>query len=148
MDKRAEAKALQRLFTAILVLATVGALAVLIYNITAGPPETLTEFYILDGEGRTADYPFQLKAGEEASLTLGIINREQATLSYRVEININGAPEDILGPITLAADEKHEQQVTFTLENPGQQQRIDFFLYKQGQDEVLESLYLLVNVTE
>jgi uncharacterized membrane protein len=148
MEKKAELKTLHRLLSAVLVLALLGAAAALIYHITSPPTEKLTEFYILNAEGIAGDYPNQLDAGEEANLVLGIINREQATVTYRVDINIEGQTINILGPLTLGDGEKLEQPVTFTPDKPGENQKVEFLLYKQGQSDVLESLYLLVNVRE
>jgi uncharacterized membrane protein len=148
MEKKAELKALHRLLSAVLVLALLGAAAALIYHITAPPTEKFTEFYILNEESIAGDYPNQLKPGEEANLILGIINREQTTVTYRVDINFEGQTIDILGPLTLGEGEKLEQPVTFTPEQPGENQKVEFLLYKQGQSNAVESLYLLVNVTE
>jgi uncharacterized membrane protein len=148
MEKKAELKTLHRLLSAVLVLALLGAAAALIYHITSPPAEKFTEFYILNAEGIAGDYPNQLDAGEEANLILGIINREQTTVTYRVDINIEGQTINILGPLTLGDGEKLEQPVTFTPDKPGENQKVEFLLYKQGQSDVLESLYLLVNVRE
>jgi len=148
MIKWVESKTLNRLLLAVLALAILGAAAALIYAITAPPAERFTEFYILCTGGGAADYPVQVKVGEEASLTLGIINREQTSVSYRVEISMDGIIEDNVGPIILKADEKNEQQITFSLDQPGENQKVEFLLYKDRQSDVLESLYLLVNVTD
>jgi uncharacterized membrane protein len=148
MSKLTESKSLNRLLLAVLVLAVLGTVAALIYAVTAPPPEKFTEFYILGAEGGAKNYPKQLKVGEEASLTLGIINREQTPFSYRVEISIDGVIQGEVGPISLAANEKREQAITFTPDKAGDNQKAEFLLYKQGLNEAVESLYLLVNVKE
>lgn len=96
-------------------------------------------------EVRAKEYPSQLSVGEETSLILGIINREQASFSYRVEIRIDGVIADTVGLISPEANEKREQEITFAPDKPGDKQKVEFLLYKQGQTEAIESLYLLVN---
>jgi uncharacterized membrane protein len=148
MAKLTGSKSLNRLLLAVLALAVLGTAAALIYAITAPPAEKFTEFYILGAEGEAKNYPKQLKVGEEASLTLGIINREQTPVSYRVEISIDGVKQGEVGPISLASNEKREQAITFTADKAENTQKVEFLLYKEDQSEVIESLYLVVNVTD
>ena len=89
---------LSKTLSIVLVLAILGAVAALIYTITVAPEEKFTEFYILGAEGKATDYPTQLRIGEEAPLILGIINREQDTISYQIEIKIDGATTGRLEP--------------------------------------------------
>ena len=130
-----------------LVLIILGAIAALIYAIAVPAAGNMfTEFYILGQDGHTADYPSQLNAGENARVIVGIGNQEQRTMSYRVEIEINGADAGGLGSIVLKHGEKSERIATFTPDYPGAQQRVEFLLYKEGQTEVYESLHLWVDV--
>jgi uncharacterized membrane protein len=48
--------------------------------------EVFTQFYILDSEGNTSNYPKNLTAGENASLIIGIFNHEYKMINYTVEI--------------------------------------------------------------
>jgi len=108
----------------------------------------VVKFYILGSDGKAHNYPKQLKVGEEASLTLGIINREQKTTSYRVEIKITGAASNTLKSIVLEHDEKLEQLTSFTPETPGDNQTIDFLLYQEGQTTPCGTLRLWVDIEE
>jgi uncharacterized membrane protein len=147
MSKPEEARTLNRLLFIVLALAILGAAAAFIYFIASPPAEKSTEFYLLGIEGKATNYPEKLKLGEEASLTLGIINREQTSVSYRVEVSMNGVIIGNLAPMTLGADEKLEREITFSPNRLGENQKVEFFLYKQGQSEAYESLYLMVDVT-
>jgi len=136
-----------RVLSIVLVLVILGVVAFIIYTV-ADPQnkEKYTEFYILNAEGRAAEYPAELNIGEETGLILGIINRERKAESYRVEVIINNTMVNAIDPITLKHDEKFEQVITLTPDEPGDNQKVEFLLYKQGQQEVYRALHLLVNV--
>ena len=139
---------LSRALTIVLGIIILGAIAALIYVVMVPAPEdAFTEFYLLGPGDKAADYPLRLKAGEEGKVSLVIINRENETASYRAEIKTGGVTTGVLEPIVLEHGEKFEQSVTFTLKNPGDEQRVEFLLYKEGQSGIYDSLHLLVDVT-
>ena len=140
-----DTKILNKLLFVVLALAVLGTVVALIFFITAPPVNKFTEFYILGMQDKAMNYPERLKIGEDTSLTLGIINQEQTEVSYRVEIRIDGILIEDIGPVTLEANEKREQKITFALDNLGDNQKVEFLLYKQGQSDVYESLHLLVD---
>ena len=147
MENHSRTAALSKILSIGLALTILGAIAALIYVIAAPPAgDMFTEFYILGQGDDATDYPSQLKVGEEAQVILGIVNQEQGTVSYRVEIEIDGDATGGLGPIVLKHGEKSERIATFTPDYPGAQQRVEFLLYKEGQTEVYESLHLWVDV--
>jgi len=138
---------LSKTLSIVLGLIILGAIAALIYTIAVPVPEdSFTEFYILGPGGEAADYPAQLKAGEEGSVILVIVNRERETASYRVEIRVDGVNRGELGPIMLKHGGRFERVASFTPEKPGGGQKVEFLLYKQGQSGIYESLHLLVDV--
>lgn len=136
--------------SAILVLTILGALGTVGYVIAAPKEgEKFTEFYILGMEGRTADYPVQLEVGEEGKVVVGIINHEYREVSYRIELRINGAETNEIGPMVLQHDEKWEQEAGFVPEVAGKNRKVEFWLYKDGEVEpYLEPLRLWIDVTE
>jgi len=140
---------LERVLYVILVIVILGTLGTLGY-VFAKPRvgETFTEFYILDSEGKATAYPRQLKAGEEETILIGIINREHEMVTYWIEIKPEGVVSSKLGPIVLEHNERSEQPAIFTLDKPGEEQKVDFLLYKQGQSEVYQALSLWVDVRE
>lgn len=146
MENQAGTAILSKTLSIIIAILILGAIATFIYTITAAPKEKFTEFYILNTDGKAMDYPTQLRLGEKAELILGIGNQEQNTTSYRVEIKMDGVTDVELGPIELMPGEKYEQVVTFTPDKAGEDQRVDFLLYKQGQSEAYRTLHLWVNV--
>ena len=135
-----------RVLSSILALAILGALAMLGYTITTPPEERFTEFYLLSLSGEAEDYPHLLMVGEEGKVVVGIINREGETVTYRLEIRIDGVISNEVGAVTLERDKKWEETVGFTPAGVGDKQKVEFLLYKQGQSEVCQRLYLWVDV--
>ncbi len=54
--------------------------------ITPKSAETYTEFYLLGSDGTLSDYPQNLYAGENATVTVGITNHEHRPVDYTIEI--------------------------------------------------------------
>ncbi len=134
--------------------------------------EGFTEFYILGHNGKANDYPTEfIMAGDKVILVsygdcetqetdtgrviVGIVNREHEEADYSVRVLIdgkqstiysNGDAPDELGPIKLAHEEKWEQEIGFTPENVGNNQKVEFVLYKDGTPYFEEQLYLWIDV--
>jgi uncharacterized membrane protein len=131
----------------ILVLAVVGALGMLGYAIASPKAgEKFTEFYILGLDGKAIDYPGELIVGEEGKVKVGIISREQETATYWVEVAIEGAKSNEVGMVTLEDGEKWEGIVGFAPDRVGDNQKVEFLLYKQGWNGVYQRLHLWVDV--
>jgi len=86
--------------------------------------------------------------GEEGKVIVGIINQEHETVSYRVEVRINGMKSSEVGPIVLEHEEEWELEVSFVPLVSGNNQKVEFLLYKQGQTEACQSLHLWVDVKD
>ncbi len=131
----------------ILALAILGALGMLGYTIAnPGVGEGFTEFYILGLDDKATDYPEELMVGEEGKVKVGIINREQEIATYRVEVAIEGVKSNEVGTVTLGDGEKWEGVVGFVPGRVGDNQKVEFLLYKQGWDGVYQRLHLWVDV--
>jgi uncharacterized membrane protein len=131
--------------TIILLIIIVGVIGVVYIVIHPTQGEKFTEFYILGANGKAGNYPTNLSAGQVGTLTVGVVNREQATTSYNLVIKTNGT---ILKQenITLNNEEKHEEVFNFTA-GPAGQQTVDFYLYKlPDTNNVYRHTFLLVNV--
>jgi len=109
--------------------------------------QKFTEFYILGSGGMITDYPRELKSGEKGMVTIGIVNHEYATQSYRVEVRINGEKDKEIAPIVLQNGKEWTQEVSFMPRKTGGGQRVEFMLFLSGDIEpYLEALSLQVNV--
>ncbi len=135
-----------RVLSGILALAILGSLGMLGYSIASPFKEPFTEFYLLGLSGEAKDYPSLQSAGEEGKVVVGIVNREYETVSYRLEVRIEGIISNEIGQVTLEHEEKWEEIVSFTPERIGNEQRVEFLLYRQGQNEVYRSLHIWVDV--
>jgi uncharacterized membrane protein len=107
-----------------------------------------TEFYLLNTNGKAGDYPTDLQAGQEGDVLVGIVNHEKADTSYRLEVFINGEPEQTLDDINLTNEEKWEQEVSFVPDTSGQREEVEFQLFKSSQSEAYLTLHLWVNVAQ
>ena len=136
----------RKVLSSILILAIVGALGTLIYSVANPLEEPFTEFYLLGLSGEATDYPSLLMVGEEGKVKVGILNREYETVTYRMVVRIGGVISNEEGPVTLEHNEKWEEVVDFIPDRAGNEQQVEFLLYKQGQSEIYRSLHLWVDV--
>ena len=78
---------LDKALTIILAVAIIIAVVSLIYVIvTPKTGEKFTEFYLLGPGGKAEGYPKNLTLGNNASVTIGIVNHEYRSINYTIEI--------------------------------------------------------------
>ena len=132
---------------ALLILGSIGTLAYAI--VTPKQGEKFTEFYVLGPNGEAEGYSTELSIGETGKVILGIGNQEgEDNLVYNVELSIDGELKQTIGPLTLADEEKWEEGVSFIPDKMGENQKVEFNLYKQGEDEPYKVLYLWLDVQD
>jgi len=110
--------------------------------------EKFTEFNILGLERQAIEYPKEMKVWEQASVLVGIVNREQETVSYWLEVRLGGVIKSQIGPIELAHDQNWAEIVSFTPDRAGDAQKVEFLLYKQGQSEAYRVIHLWIDVED
>jgi len=140
---------LNKALSIFLIVAIVATLGSIIYlAVTPNEGEKFTEFYILSAESKAQDYPKQVISGEAVDIVLGIINHEYQPASYRVNINMDGIEVGEANVGTLAHEQKWEQKISFTPQIAGERQRVDFYLYKNGEAKpyLEKPLRLYINV--
>jgi uncharacterized membrane protein len=134
----------------VLGVTVVGALGTLGY--VASLPkggEGFTQFYILGPEGRAENYPERVVVGTETEVLVTVINQEHETASYRVQVKINGVEDFEIGPVQLEHQEKWEGTVRFSMNRVGNNQLVEFLLYRGDESEpYLEPLHLWIDVRE
>nr|NIN63565.1 DUF1616 domain-containing protein [Anaerolineae bacterium]NIN93902.1 DUF1616 domain-containing protein [Anaerolineae bacterium]NIQ76935.1 DUF1616 domain-containing protein [Anaerolineae bacterium] len=138
---------LDKSLTAALALSVVGALGTFLFVL--GRPEVgerFTEFYLLQSTGRAKVYPAEIPANWPIPLIVGVVNREHDDVQYRVEMQVSGQEPEQIADIRLAQDEKWEKRVTFSLAEPGEDQKVSFHLYKELEEEPYRSLHLWIDV--
>ncbi len=136
-----------KIITVVLAMVVSGAIGTLVYGVNQPRSvEKFTEFYVLNAEGKAGNYPGTVIVRHGVEVTLGILNHESETTAYRIEIVIDGEKTGEVGAVSLAAEEKWEQKVTFTPTHTGTKQKIEFLLYKNLAAEPQEKLHLWVEV--
>ncbi len=133
-----------------LIMAAIWSLGVLAYVLNLPPrASSLTEFYLLSMEKQAIGYPYELEIGEPGAVLVGIRNLEGEPIDYWLKVTIAGEEGQTLGPISLPPEEGKEIEVAFVPAWAGEQQKVEFLLYKgvpRGEDKPYLSLFLLVNV--
>jgi len=140
---------LNKALSIFLIVAIAAALGSIIYMaVTPKEGEKFTEFYILSAEGKAQDYPRQAISGEPVEIVLGVINHEYQTASYQVKIELGSIEISRVNIGTLANGEKWEEKISFTPQFAGERQRVDFYIYKNGEEVpyLKEPLRLYVDV--
>jgi uncharacterized membrane protein len=136
-----------RVLVVLLAVVVIGAIGTLVY--VARPLEverTFTEFYLLGPEGRAADYPDVVVLGDEATVTLGVVNHEQVATYYYIRVFIEGETVAEVATGHLAHGEGWEQKVSFTPLEVGQEQLVELWLYEGDKNTPYHDLRLWVDV--
>jgi uncharacterized membrane protein len=132
-----------------LAIAVVGALGALCYFLVLRPEAArFTEFYILGQEGKPQDYPQQMEVGEEGKVIVGIVNHEYETMSYWLEVDIDGTENSRVGPLLLIHEDKWEEAVVFVPSKAGDAQKVEFILYSNWENPPYLNLRLWIDVNE
>ena len=162
-----------KLLSLVLIVSVLGVMGVAGYLVSLPKvEEKYTEFYLLDYQGSTREYPSEVVLKEDriisisysdlrnlscnsAQVILGIVNQEQEPVSYSVRLEIAGRPVNLnysgqdvsrLEGIALDPDEKWEGKIGFAPQSIGDNQKVEFLLYKNGDSSPLESLHLWIDV--
>ncbi len=135
------------IFLTVAITATLG--WILYIAATPKDQDRFTEFYILDTEGKTLDYPREVSVGKPFDIVMGVVNHEYKIASYVVKIKINGIESWEVNIGTLAHGEKWERKISITPKLLGDSQVVNFYLYKNGDDQPYrkEPLRLYIDVT-
>jgi len=135
-----------KILTAVLIISIVLAISITAYVIiTPKEGEKFTEFYVLGPGGMAEEYPTNLTVGEEGEVTIGVVNHEYANTSYLLEVELNGEFIDKKS-IELVHNETWESPFTFRAMKEGEDQKLEFLLYKVSEEGIYRSLHLWVDV--
>ncbi|MGD0854237.1 MAG: DUF1616 domain-containing protein [Dehalococcoidia bacterium] len=133
----------------VLILVIIGLIAAIVYfSVTHQPGDKFTEFYLLNQDGKASGYPAEIVAGQPASVIAGIINHEGTPVTYRIQIQANGAIINSIETGTLLNDQKWERRVDFSINNADDNQKVEFYLYtnKDLSPHIKDPLVLVMNV--
>lgn len=120
-----------RTLSVVLALAIMAIMGIVVYLIvTSRNGERFTEFYVLGEGGRAEEYPTQMLVGEEAGVTLGIVNHEQERMTYKVELTMTASQNTEIGPIELENNERWEQDIMLATGQAINDMKVSFRLFK------------------
>ena len=139
-------KAKDKILNILLVLTVISVIGTVAYVLIRNKNgEKFTQFYVLNLQGKADNYPHDIADGQSGTVILDIVNEEGAAATYKIEILIDGDKVNEIDSIVLQQDEKWEQPVTFTPVKTGENQEVQFELFKQG-DTVFQELHLWIDV--
>jgi uncharacterized membrane protein len=128
-----------------LLMAAAAAAAILLLP-KAG--DRFTEFYALGAESLAEAYPRETAAGQLVTVTIGIANREGVPVEYRVDVQAGGHLLATAGPVALGEGQVWEQALSYALPQAGDDQAVEFLLYRDGGNEPYRRLVLWIDVVE
>jgi uncharacterized membrane protein len=115
----------------------------------------MTEFYMLGRGGLAEDYPRRGAVGELLEVTLGVKNLERSTLEYRMEAWAvdpwSGGRRALVGqsePFTLEVGQQRSWTQAWAMPWPGDDQQVEFLLFRAGDEAPYRRLLLWLDVTD
>lgn len=143
-----EKSRVDKALTVLLVLSILLSVTALVYVIvTPKQGEKFTEFYILGPKGKAYDYPTKVVVGNSSTVIVGVVNHEYSTVNYTMNLNFDNST--ILNrKMILEHNQTWEHPVTYVLSHPGDEQKLEFLLYKEDNFTApYRDLHLWVNVS-
>jgi uncharacterized membrane protein len=132
-----------------LALVVIGALSTLGYVIARPKAqEAFTNFYILGPGGMMENYPSDVILGQTAEISIGIENHENQNTSYRIETVYDGQKVETPAPIVLVNEGTWSSKVVLRPYNAGDNQKVEFLLYKNQESNPYLTLRLWLDVKQ
>jgi len=140
-------KLLNKILTVVFAVLIVAAIAAIVWlAIVPEKGDSFSEFYILGPNSKASDYPKEIPAGKAAAVLVGIVNREHHLVSYNIVVETDNVTIGHMESIKLEDGQKWEQNVSFVPLRIGDNQKVDFLLYKNEDIMHYLSLNLWVDV--
>lgn len=140
---------MDRALTVILVVMAIGALVSAIYVIASPKQgERFTEFYLLGSDGTAQYLPHDIVLGASAEVTVSVVNHEGEEVTYQVRVSLDGAEVRAVDGVVLQDGDTWEETVTLTPIRAGDDQKVEFLLYRDGETEPYHELHLWLNVRD
>jgi uncharacterized membrane protein len=110
--------------------------------------DKFTEFYILNVNGKAADYQRQVKLGDTLQLIAGVVNHEGTPINYRIVLKAGDAAINLFETGILQNNEKWENKINFTPDMAGKNQKVNFYLFiaNESNPHIKDPLTLIIDV--
>jgi uncharacterized membrane protein len=139
-------KTVDKVLNLLLVVAVIGVIGTVAYVLVRNKNgEKFTQFYVLNLQGKADNYPHDIINGQSGTVLLDIVNEEGAAATYKIEILIDGQQVNEIDSIILKQGEQWEQPVTFTPSIIGDNQEVQFELFRNDSSSFQE-LHLWIDV--
>lgn len=144
---------LDRVLSVILVLSIIASIVTLAYVVvTPKEGEKFTEFYILGMDGMADGYPVNFTLGQSGNVIVGVVNHEYEVTDYSMGLLLENGSSSVGHErlfMSLGHNETWEGELSFTPENVGDDMKLQFLLYKDGNMTVpYRDLHLWIDVVE
>ena len=139
---------IDKALTVILVVTIILSVSALVYVVvTPKQGEKFTEFYILGSKGKAYDYPTSVVPGENCTVIVGIVNHEYMPVNYTMRMAVQNSTF-LSRDVMLEDNQTWERPVSYALRRPGNNQRLEFSLYREYNFTApYRDLHLWVNVS-
>lgn len=135
---------LSYIIIAVLIIASIGVISIII-NPT--PNERFTEFYILGADGKAGNYPTNITLNENGTVVIGLVNHEGVPTNYQLLVKLNNSTLK-QETFQLQNNEKKEIYFTFKVNQTGNNQKLEFYLFKLPDNQnAYRFLELIINVS-
>ena len=139
-------KAKDKVLNILLVVAVIGVIGTVVFVLINNKNgEKFTQFYVLNMQGKADNYPHDIVHGQSGTVLLDIINEEGAATTYKIAIIIDGQQVNEIDSIVLNQGQQWEQPVSFTPSQTGDNQEVQFELFKNDSSSFQE-LHLWIDV--
>ncbi len=96
--------------------------------------------------GKMLDYPSRIVLGDQAAVIAVISNHEGEAVDYRVEVWVDGVKSGEVQTGLLFHQQQWKHEVTFSPQRNGENQRVEFLLFKAGETQPYRTLHIWINV--
>ncbi|MBE6485592.1 MAG: DUF1616 domain-containing protein [Methanosphaera stadtmanae] len=136
-------KIVKGVLLAILIISIILVIYLVVFH---NPGQDYTEFYIVDHNNNTTDFPINITQNSVEKIYIGITNQEHQDINYTIEIKKNN--KTIFTDVKSLKDKENIQFPYYMdqTKNKGINQTINIELYKNDENNPYRTLFLRYNV--
>lgn len=131
---------------ALLAILIISIILVVYLVVFHNPGDDYTEFYIVDHNNNTTDFPINITRNSVVLLNVGITNQEHQDTNYTIKVKKDN---ETIYTLEKSLKDKENLEFPYYMDrttNMGINQTINFELYKNNNTNPYRTLYLRYNV--